>query len=135
MWVMHVECVQGDYLKPEIIDLIDGTGCLFRLHESDVSRDGVKLIADLLTRQAQFWAPRPPDAPLGPVIPVRWERVPAPSPRLPVGVEDHPHSLTYMVDPPLLSQRAADHLSRLGTDRTPYWQRVSKGYHDKNVGE
>lgn len=134
MWLMHVERVQGDYAKPEIIDLEDGTGCLFRLHHSDVSEDGVKLLADLLTLQAQFWAPRPPGAPLGPVIPVRWERVPAPSDRLPVGVEEHPDCVIYMIDPPLLSQRAANHLSRLDTARTPYWQRVPKGYHDGQTG-
>lgn len=133
MWVMHVERVQGDYLKPEIIDLEDGTGCLFRLHHSDVTEDGADYLTDLLTRQAQSWAPRPPGAPLGPVIPVRWERVPVPDPRLAVGVDDLPHAVTYLVDPPLLTQRAADHLGWLGTNLSPYWQRVPDGYHGDNA--
>lgn len=136
VWVMHVERVQGDYREPEIIDLEDGSGCLFRLHESDVSEDGAKELADLLTEQAQRWAPRPPGAPLGPVIPVRWERIPNPPDPLAIGVRDGRESITYTVDPSLLSQRAADYLSRLDTERSPYWQRVPKGYHDgKNDAE
>ena len=130
MWVMHVERVQGDYVHPEIIDLEDGSGCLFRIHADDISEDGVKPLADLLTEQAQRWAPRPAGSPPGPVIPVRWERVPNPPDPLAIGVEDGPDHVTYTVDPSLLSQRAADYLSRLDTERSPYWQRVPKGYHD-----
>jgi hypothetical protein len=132
MWVMQVERVQGDYVQPEIIDLEDGTGCLFRLHESDISEDVVKILADLLTDQAQCWAPRPAGT-VGPVINVVWERVPAPSARLPIGVDERPGSITYLVDPSLISQRAADYLSRLDTERSPYWQRVPKGHHGDNA--
>ena len=130
VWVMHVERVQGDYREPEIIDLKDGSGCLFQLHESDISEAAVKPLAELLTAQAKRWAPRPAGAPLGPVIPVRWERIPNPPDPLAIGVEDGVDSITYTVDPSLLSQRAADYLSRLDTDRSPYWQRVPEGYHD-----
>jgi hypothetical protein len=133
MWVMHVERVKGDYIDPEIIDLEDGSGCLFRLHETDVSEDGAKKLADLLTEQAQRWAPRPAGT-VGPVIPVRWERIPSPSDRLSIGVDDRATSITYKVDPSLLSQRAADYLGRLDTERSPYWQRVPKGYHDGDTG-
>jgi hypothetical protein len=133
MWVMHVERVKGEYIDPEIIDL-EG-GCLFRLHESDISEEGAKPLARLLTEQAQRWAPRPASAPLGPVIPVRWERIPRPSDRLTIGVEDRSDSITYTVDPSLLSQRAADYLGRLDTERSPYWQRVPKGYHDGDGAE
>jgi hypothetical protein len=129
MWVMHVERVQGDYIEPEIIDLEDGTGCLFRLHESDVSEDGAKMLADLLTRQAQRWAPRPAGS-VGPVIPVRWERVGDLPDPFAIGVDDGPDSITYTVDEDVLSQRAADYLGRLDTERSPYWQRVPEGYHD-----
>lgn len=134
MWVMHVERVQGDYVEPEIIDLEDGTGCLFRLHESDIAEDGTEPLADLLTAQAQFWAPRPPGSPLGPVITVTWARVPKPDNRLEILVEDGTTSITYTVDPSLLSQRAADYLSRLDTERSPHWQRVPLGYHDGDTG-
>jgi hypothetical protein len=130
MWVMHVERVQGGYIEPEIVDLEDGSGCLFRLHETDVSEDGTKMLADLLTQQAQRWAPRPPGAPLGPVIPVVWDRVPdLPDPFV-IGVEDGPTAITYTVDASIISQRAADYLARLDTERSPYWQRVPEGYHD-----
>ncbi|HEY6114528.1 MAG TPA: hypothetical protein VI172_01105 [Candidatus Dormibacteraeota bacterium] len=125
---MHVERVQGEYIEPEIIDL-EG-GCLFRLHESDISEEGAKPLSRLLTAQAQRWAPRPVEAPRGPVVTVRWERIPNPPDPLAIGVEDGPDSITYTVDPSLLSQRAADYLSRLDTARSPYWQRVPKGYHD-----
>jgi hypothetical protein len=134
MWVMHVERVQGDYKKPEIIDLEDGSGCIFRLHETDISEDGVEPLARLLTEQAQFWAPRPPGSPLGPVVPVTWERTPRPADRLEIGVEDCATSITYKVDPSLISQRAADYLGWLDTERSPYWQRVPKGFHDGDTG-
>lgn len=132
MWVMHVERVEGEYREPEIIDLEDGSGCLFRLHESDISADGVKPLASLLTEQAKRWAPRPADSPVGPVIPVCWLRVPNPPDPLEIVLEDGRDSITYTVDPSLLSQRAADYLSRLDTERSPYWQRVPKGYHDSD---
>jgi hypothetical protein len=135
MWVMHVERVKGDYIEPEIIDLDDGTGCLFRLHESDISEDGAKPLAQLLTEQAQRWAPRPPGSPLGPVIPVRWERIPNPPDPLAIGVADGPDAITYTIDSEMLSQRAADYLTRLDTERSPYWQRVPKGYHDDGGAE
>ncbi|MFE0794679.1 hypothetical protein [Streptomyces mutabilis] len=129
---MQVERVQGGYVEPEIIDLEDG--CLFRLHINDISEDGQKLLADLLTEQAQRWAPRPPGSPLGPVIPVTWERVPdLPDPFV-IGVEEGPDFITYTVDAALISQRAADYLGRLDTERSPHWQRVPKGYHDGETG-
>lgn len=129
MWVMRVERVQGDYRHPEIIDLEDGSGCLFRIHESDISEDGTKMLADLLTEQAQRWAPRPAGS-KGPIIPVRWDCVPdLPDPFV-IGVEDEPDSVVYTIDSSILSQRAGDYLGRLDTERSPYWQRVPKGYHD-----
>lgn len=133
MWVMRVERVQGDYIEPEIKDFEDG--CLFRLHESDISEDGTKMLADLLTEQAQRWAPRPPGAPLGPVIPVRWMCLPdLPDPFV-IRVDDGSEAITYTVDSSILSQRAGDYLGRLDTERSPYWQRVPKGYHDEGGTE
>lgn len=133
MWVMHVERVKGDYIEPEIIDLEDGSGCLFRLHESDIHEDGPALLAELLTDQAQQWAPRPPGE-VGPMIPVRWFRDASIRHRLNIGVKDSGESITYKVHPDLISQRAADYLGRLDTERSPYWQRVPKGYHDGDTG-
>ncbi|MFM9703662.1 hypothetical protein [Streptomyces galilaeus] len=130
---MHVERVEGDYVQPEIIDL--ECGCLFRLHASDISEDGAEPLAQLLTEQAKRWAPRPPGAPLGPVIPVAWERVPNPPDPLAIGVEETATTITYKLDPSLISQRAADYLSRLDTERSPYWQRVPEGYHDGDEAE
>jgi hypothetical protein len=129
MWVMHVERVEGEYIEPEIIDLEDGSGCLFRLHETDISEAGVKPLAQLLTEQAQRWAPRPPESPVGPVVPVRWERIPNPPDPLAIGVDDGEGRITYTIDTEMLSQYAADYLGRLDTERSPYWQRVPLGYH------
>lgn len=134
MWVMHVERVEGGYVEPEIIDLEDGSGCVFRLHETDIREDGPAPLSDLLTQQAQRWAPRPPGSPLGPVIPVQWERVPNPPNPLFIGVDDTCAGITYTVDPSLLSERATRYLSKLDTERSPYWQRVPKGYHDNGHG-
>ncbi|MEU6365695.1 hypothetical protein ABZ876_08060 [Streptomyces sp. NPDC046931] len=128
---MHVERVKGDYIEPEIIDLEDGSGCLFRLHESDIHEDGPKHLSQLLTDQAQWWAPRPPGS-VGPMIPVLWLRVRDLPDRWAIGVEDRVDSITYKVHPDLISQRAADYLGRLDTERSPYWQRVPEGYHDDN---
>lgn len=133
MWVMRVERVEGDYAEPEIIDLEDG--CLFRIHESDISEVGTKMLAELLTEQAQRWAPRLPGAPLGPVIPVRWVCVPGLPDPFVIGVDDGPDAITYTIDSSVLSQRAGDFLGRLDTARSPYWQRVPKGYHDQNGDE
>lgn len=130
MWVMHVERVEGEYVEPEIIDLEDGSGCLFRLHESDIHPDGPKYLASLLTDQAQRWAPRPPGSPLGPVIPVVWKRTADYFDRFAIGVEDRASGIVYECHVDLISQRAADYLSRLDTERSPYWQRVPEGYHD-----
>jgi hypothetical protein len=129
---MHVERVKGDYIEPEIFDLEDGSGCLFRFHEDDIDEDGPEYLAELFTDQAQRWAPRPPGAPLGPVVPVRvvWQTG-LPS-RFAIGVEDTPDSITYRVDPSLLSQRALDFLSRRLTCGSQYWQRVPEGYHDRD---
>lgn len=129
---MHVERVKGNYIEPEIIDLEDGSGCLFRLHETDVHKDGPKLLSELLTDQAQRWAPRPPGSPLGHVIPVRWLRTAkvVDLDRFVIGVDDGADSITYKVDPELISQRAADFLGHELTKRSPCWQRVSTGYHD-----
>jgi hypothetical protein len=127
---MHVERVQGDYIEPEIIDLEDGTGCLFRIHADDISEDGPKMLSDLLTAQAQRWAPRPADSPVGPTIPVTWMCVPGLPDPFAIGVDDGPDAITYTIDSSILSQRAGDFLARLDTERSPYWQRVPKGYHD-----
>lgn len=133
MWVMHVERIQGGYIEPEIIDLEDGTGCLFRLHETDISEDGPVVLADLLTQQAQRWAPRPSGR-TGPVIPVRWDRVhDLPDPFL-IGVEDGPDAVTYSIDAAIISQHAADYLGKLNTERSPHWQRVPESYHDDRNG-
>jgi hypothetical protein len=134
MWIMHVERVQGDYIEPQIVDLEDGSGCVFKFHHSDISKNAVNPLSQLLTEQAQRWAPRPPGSPLGPVIPVRWERVPNLPDPLTIGVEDTADSITYLIDTEMMSQRAADVLSRQDTERSPYWQRVPEGYHD-NSGE
>lgn len=129
MWVMHVERIHGGYIEPEIIDLADGTGCLFRLHETDISEAGAPMLADLLTQQAQRWAPRPPGS-TGPVIPALWDRVhDLPDPFL-IGVDDGPDAITYSIDAAIISQHAADYLGKLYIERSPYWQRVPKGYHD-----
>ncbi|MEU3826520.1 hypothetical protein AB0F36_14545 [Streptomyces sp. NPDC029080] len=134
MWVMHVERVQGDYCQPEIIDLEDGSGCIFRLHESDIHEDGPQYLSKLLTDQAQCWAPRPPGTPIGPVIPILWKRTTDTPDRFAIGVADSPRGIIYECHVDLISQRAADYLSKLDTERSPYWQRVPKGYHDSDTG-
>jgi hypothetical protein len=130
MWAMHVERVQGEYIEPEVIDLENGSGRLYRIHADDISEDGPKLLADLFTEQAQRWARRPPGSPLGPVVQVRWVCVPELPEPFAIGVEEAPDAITYTVESSILSQRAGDCLARLDAEQSPYWQRVPKGYHD-----
>ena len=134
MWVMHVERVKGDYIEPEIIDLEDGSGCLFRLHESDIHEDGPALLSELLTDQARKWAVRPPGQ-VGPMIPVRWFRDASLRHRLNAGVGDNSGLIIYHVHPDLISQHAADRLGHDLTQRSPYWRRVPVGYYGDNGAE
>lgn len=124
MSVMQVERVQGEYSEPEIIDLEDG--CLVRIHEEDISEDGVKALSKLLAEQAKRWEPRPAGSHLGPIIPVRWIVSDLPAPFV-IGVEDSPASITYTIDSSVLTHRAAVRLGRLGTALSPRWHRVPEG--------
>lgn len=128
MWVMRVERVEGEYTEPEIVDLDDGSGCLFRLHGLDITEQGAAWLAQLLTEQAQAWAPRPKNC-RGPVVPTHFVLDDLPEP-FAMCVDDKPDSITYSVDTPLMSARGADSLGRRITERSPYWQRVPKGYHE-----
>lgn len=130
MWVMRVERHGGDYFEPDIIDLEDGSGCLFKFHEKDISEPGVVWLSEVLTDQAQRWAVRPPGTPLGPVINVRFELVPDLPDPMAILIDDNGgNSITYTVDQELLSEHAAEVLGRLDTERSPYWIRVPEGYH------
>ena len=127
---MRVERVEGGYREPEIVDLEDGTGCLFKLHESDIDEDGAVWLGQLLTEQARRWAPRLPGMPLGPAIPVVFERVPGLPDPIAVRLEDGADRITYTVDESIVSEHAAVFLGNLLTARSPYWRRVPRGFHE-----
>ncbi|MFF8590045.1 hypothetical protein ACF061_01155 [Streptomyces sp. NPDC015220] len=119
---MHVERVSGRYIEPEIVDLDDG--CLFRIHKRDVGETGAAWLAQVLAGMTQWWGLRPSDSPLGPVVPVRFERVNDLPEPFGIVVDHSSRFITYAVDEKTVSltQYAADRLSRLATERTPRWQ-------------
>lgn len=132
MFVMHVERRKGEYFDPEVIDLDDGSGCLFKFHESDISDKGAIWLSEILTEQARVWGPRPAGAPLGPVIPVTFERaVGLPEP-IAIRLDDQPDRIAYTIDADIISDHAAKTLGEILTGRSPFWQRVPEGYHDDN---
>ncbi|MFS4103852.1 hypothetical protein [Streptomyces sp. PD-S100-1] len=132
---MHVERVSGRYIEPEIVDLEDG--CLFRIHKNDVGETGAAWLAQVLAGMTQWWALRPADSPPGPVVPVRFERVSDLPDPIGIVVDHSPLGITYSVDEKAVffTQRAADRLSRLATERTPNWRPLSGEDRERLFGE
>ncbi|MFG2307622.1 hypothetical protein ACGFS9_02865 [Streptomyces sp. NPDC048566] len=120
---------QGErYFEPWIQDYEDGTGCLFHFHWDDISDEGVPVFAELFTQQARRWHPRADGLPLGPRIPITMERRTVMDEDVDVAVDDHAEYIAYTVRADLISQRAADHLTRHQSERSPYWERTPGSY-------
>ncbi len=112
-----------DYFAPWIEDYKDGSGCLFHFHYDDISDEGTVVFAELFTLQARRWHPRPPGTPLGPRIPITMERRAIMKDDAAVAVDDHEDYIAYTVRADLISERAAGHLTRHQSERSPYWER------------
>lgn len=112
-----------DYFAPWIEDYKDGSGCLFHFHYDDISDEGCLVFAELFTLQARRWHPRPAGAPLGPRIPITMERQAIMKDDAAVAVDDHADYIAYTVRADLISERAATHLTRHQSERSPYWER------------
>ncbi|MFE9764662.1 hypothetical protein ACFYPC_09045 [Streptomyces sp. NPDC005808] len=117
-----------DYFEPWIEDYKDGSGCLFHFHYDDISDEGTVVFAELFTQQARRWHPRPAGAPLGPRIPITMERRAIMDNDAAVAVDDHPEYIAYTVRADLISERAAGHLTRHQSERSPWWERQPACY-------
>ncbi|MFI9598852.1 hypothetical protein ACIHCX_03055 [Streptomyces sp. NPDC052043] len=132
--VLHVERVSGRYIEPEIIDCYNGSQ--IRIHEDDVGEDGAAWLDQAFTDTTKLWTLRPPSTRPGPIVPVRFECVADLPEQFAIVIDDTPESITYSLDEKsgILTQRAADTLSRLATQRTPRWCRYPQGYREKLAG-
>lgn len=120
---------QGErYFEPWIEDYTDGSGCLFHFHWDDISDEGVPVFAELFTQQARRWHPRPAGMAPGPRIPITMQRRDVMDEDVDVAVDDHAEYIAYIVRADLISQRAADHLTRHQSERSPYWERTPGSY-------
>lgn len=117
-----------DYFEPWIEDYEDGSGCRFHFHWDDISDEGCGVFAELFTQQTRRWHPRPPGAALGPRIPITMERRAVMEEDVAVAVDDHAEYIAYTVRADLISERAAGHLTRHQSERSPWWERTSASY-------
>ncbi|MEU6990285.1 hypothetical protein ABZ953_06435 [Streptomyces sp. NPDC046465] len=118
---MQVERVGGPYFEPKIVDW--DTGCAWVFHVSDITEDGAAYFTKAMTNQARNWGVRGPGVPLGPIVPVRIEREPDLPDVMALHVDDGVDEITYTVDEELITERAAEVISRKLTERSPYWLR------------
>lgn len=118
---MQVERVSGLNFEPHVVD--SDTGCTWVFHVSDISEEGAGYFKQAMTDQARNWTFRDPDAPLGPIVPVRIARVPDLPDVMALQVNDSVDGITYTVDERLISEYGAQVISRVLTERSPHWVR------------
>lgn len=116
------------YFEPWIEDHDDGSGCTFHFHWDDISDEGVGVFAQLFNQQARRWHPRLPGAPLGPRIPITMERRTVMEGDDLVAVDDQADYIAYTVRADLIKARAARHITRHQSERSPYWERTPATY-------
>lgn len=116
------------YFTPWIEDHEDGRGCTFHFHWDDISDEGVGAFRELFTQQTRRWHPRLPGSPLGRRIPITMERRTVMEGDALVAVDDHPGYIAYTVRADLISERGAAHITRVQSERSPYWERTPARY-------
>ena len=112
---------QGEYFEPWIED--HDNGCTFHFHRDDISEEAPPLLAELFSEQARRWHPRPPGVPRGRRIPVTMELEPVMPYGVAVAVDDRAAYIAYTVRADLISEQAADAITRIQSERSPHWER------------
>lgn len=121
---------QGAHFEPYIEDFDSGTeaGCVFHMHEDDITEEGAVYFADALTQQARRWRLRSPDMPLGPRIPITMELRAQVEGGVAIAVDDRAHGIHYVVRKDLIKQRAGEIITSSQSERSPHWMRTPARY-------
>lgn len=121
---MHVNrVIGGEYFEPHVVDLDDGSGCVWMFHELDITSEGADCFVNAMTDQAMRWAFRTPEMGLGDVIPVRIIRDEALPKGCGIYLDDTAEGITYIAEVSLISERGAAGIGRVLTERSPHWFR------------
>ncbi|MFG2277574.1 hypothetical protein ACGFNQ_02650 [Streptomyces asoensis] len=116
------------YMKDHISEAEDRATVVFHFHWDDITDEGAASFADVFTQQALRWKPRTPEAPRGRQIPVWMELRSDMGPRCDIVVDDMPDYIRYVVRAGLITQRAADAITRSQSERSPDWVRLPARY-------
>lgn len=115
--------IGGEYFEPHVVDLDDGSGCVWVFHELDITSQGADCFVNAMTDQAKVWAFRTPEMGLGGIIPVRIVRDRTLPKKCGIYYTDSAEGITYVAAPLLISERGAAGIGRVLTERSPYWYR------------
>ncbi|MGW0869892.1 hypothetical protein ACWD3Z_05300 [Streptomyces sp. NPDC002740] len=129
---IEVERVRGAWFEPYMKDYFsveeDRATVIFFFHRDDITAEGGVAFADVFTQQALRWKPRTPEAPRGPQIPIWMELRSDMEPGCAIVVDDRPEYIRYVVRAGLITQRAADAITRSQSERSPDWVRGPARY-------
>ncbi|QQC89872.1 hypothetical protein [Streptomyces alfalfae] len=121
---------RGAHFEPYIEDVATAgeAGCVFHMHEDDISAEGAVLFADALTQQARRWRLRPPDMPRGPRIPITMELRAHMEEGVAIVVDDRADAIHYVVREDLITQHAGEVITGSQSERSPHWMRLPARY-------
>lgn len=121
---------RGAYFEPYIEDFAtdDEAGCVFHMHEDDITSAGAVAFADALTQQARRWRPRPPDMPRGPRIPITMEMRQDMPEGYAIVIDDRAAGIHYTVRSGLIKQHAGETITNSQSERSPHWMRLPARY-------
>ncbi|MFE6284407.1 hypothetical protein [Streptomyces sp. NPDC057877] len=129
---IKVERVRGAWFAPHMTDHIDEevdrATVFFFFHWDDITPEGVVAFEDVFTQQALRWKPRTPEAPRGQKIPIWMELRSDMEPGCAIVVDDRPEYIRYVVRTGLITERAADAITRSQSERSPDWVRMPARY-------
>ncbi|MGQ4358509.1 hypothetical protein [Streptomyces sp. SAS_272] len=129
---IEVERVHGAWFAPYIKDHInpeeDSATCVFYFHWDDITDEGAEAFTQVFTQQALRWKPRTTDAPRGQRIPIWMELDPDMERGCAIVVDDRATYIRYVVRDGLITQRAADAITRHQSERSPDWERQPARY-------
>ncbi|WP_069885245.1 hypothetical protein [Streptomyces luteocolor] len=121
---------QGAHFEPYIEDFATEheAGCVFHMHEDDITAEGAVYFADALTQQARRWRLRPPNMPLGPRIPITMELRAQVEGDVAIAVDDRANGIHYVVREGLIKQHAGKIITSSQSERSPHWMRTPARY-------
>lgn len=127
---IKVQRYSGVYVVPRIEDFVTATeaGCVFHMHDDDITPEGAVHFADALTQQARRWRPRTPDMPRGARIPVTMELRDDMPDDYAIIIDDRAEGIHYTVRAGMIKQHAGDVITNSQSERSPDWMRLPARY-------